>query len=246
MFGSLCRVTVSFIVWIENPKVMLEKYEKYMTGASSKSSLNLLQMKRNMWNVYTIHKWLFSGFCPQNSETFGNHFWKRERSKYDGWSFVTYHYPCWRHQSDRASTVRVFCQYHVYSLGFNRLNVLGFNRLRVLHRIEIFPQALLVMLVTNMIAMFTLPGPTGWAFSTFIPTHDKFPEPGSWKRWRWLNLVFIPTHKNSPNPWVKREEDGRSLCFPVPVGGVFPPSSGKELSVPATQVSSVKIWKGLC
>ena len=33
-----------------------------------------------------------------------------ERGKYDGWSFVTYHYPCWRHQSDRASTVRVFCQ----------------------------------------------------------------------------------------------------------------------------------------
>ena len=41
--------------------------------------------------------------------------------------------------------------------------------------------------------------------------------------------------------FAKREEDGRSLCFPVPVGGVFPPSSGKELSVPATQVSSVKI-----
>ena len=122
----------------------------------------------------------------------------------------------------------------------NRSNVLGFNRLSFLHTIEISPQALLVILVTKMIAMLTIPGPTGWAFSTFshcqeckpnistklwssnlifrnqksrvktlhlrlkiypkslisrlnlvfIPTHNKFPEPLSWKRWRWAQPLF--------------------------------------------------------
>ena len=225
MFGSLCRVTVYFIVWIENPKVMLEKYEKFMTGASSKSSLNLLHMKRNMWNVYTVHKWQFSGFCPQ--KPLGTIFEKRERGKYDGWSFVTYHYPCWRQQSE------------CFAKTMFTLSVQQVERSRV-QQVELSPHNWNFSTSTKMIAMFTIPGPTGWVFSTFshcqeckpnistklwssnlifrnqksrvktlhlrlkiypkslisrlnlvfIPTHNKFPEPLSWKRWRWAQPLF--------------------------------------------------------